>query len=438
MSYSEKAIEKLNGLQEGDLVKVSTTEYEIEGMLMPSLELGETDFIKIKISSGYNLGVDCNNADFSLVKKQFTQTIEPKKIKQIKQAEGLNKIGIVATGGTISSKVDYTTGGVRTLLKPEEYLESNKDLGEIAEIASIRIPFNAMSEDMNPKHWSIIAKEVAELLNSGLHGVIITHGTDTLHYTSAALSFALGNLRKPVALTAAQKSADRGSFDGVLNLTCAAKYAASNYSGVGIVMHYTNSDDYCQLIHGCKARKMHSTARNAFRSINQKPLALITKNELKSLSQELQENYSEEKVVLFNKFEEKVALIKVHPGFNPSVLQNYKDYKGIIIEGMGLGHVPTNGELSIIPEIKKLVDSGVLVGITTQCVYGTVNDRVYSNLRILKNTGAIFCDDMHSETAFVKLSWVLANTKDLEEAKMQLKENLRGEFSRGLNEEWIV
>ncbi|VVB70406.1 Glutamyl-tRNA(Gln) amidotransferase subunit D [uncultured archaeon] len=437
MTYSEKAIQKLTGIEEGDYLKVKTIEYELEGILLPSLELNETDFVKIKINSGYNLGIDCRKAEFSLVRKKKEQTIQPKKYK-VNKIEGLNKIGLITTGGTISSKVDYTTGGVKALMKPEEYVESNKDLMEIAEIESIRMPFNRMSEDLNPSHWSIIAKEVAELLNSGLHGIIVTHGTDTLHYTSAALSFALGNLRKPVAVVGAQKSADRGSFDGFLNLTCAARYAASNYSGVKLIMHYTNSDDYCQLIHGCKARKMHSSARNAFRSINEKPQALINKEEFKVLSEDLKENYESTPTELFDKFEEKVGLVKIHPGFNPSILQAYSNYKGIIIEGTGLGHVPTNGELSLIPEIKRLVESGVLVGITTQCIYGTVNDRVYSNLRILKNTGAIFCEDMHSETAFVKLSWVLANTNSIQEAETQMKENLRGEFSRGLNEEWML
>ncbi len=435
MTYSNAAIQKLNEIQEGDFLRVITSEYDIEGILLPSLELNETDFVKVKLSSGYNLGIDCNKAEFTLVRKKKEQTTQPKKFK-VDKIEGLNKIGLVATGGTISSKVDYRTGGVHALMKPEEYMESNKDLIDIAEITTTRIPFTILSEDMNIKHWSIIAKEVAELLNSGLHGVIVTHGTDTLHYTSAALSFALGNLRKPVAVTGAQKSADRGSFDGILNLTCAAKFAASNYSGVGIVMHYTNSDDYCQLIQGCKAKKMHSTARNAFRSINEKPLALISKEEFKDVR--ITENYEESPVELFNKFEENVALIKVHPGFNPSILQAYSNYRGLIIEGTGLGHVPTNGELSLISEIKKLVDSGVVVGITTQTVYGTVNDRVYSNLRVLSNTGAIFCDDMHSETAFVKLSWVLANTNNINEAKIKMKENLRGEFSRGLNEEWML
>jgi len=224
------------GAEPGDIVIIETKEQTEKGILMPSFD---PDIVFIKLDSGYNIGFDKTKIK-SIKTIGKSEPVEfPSSAK--KQDEKLPGISMIATGGTISSRVDYKTGGVSWLMKPEQLFFLAPKLLDIVKINKIERPFAIASENMSGRHWIELAKKTAELLNKKENqGVIITHGTDTLHYTAAALSFMLKNLNKPVVLTYSQKSTDRGSTDTVLNLTCSAYAALSDIAEVMLVGHGAN------------------------------------------------------------------------------------------------------------------------------------------------------------------------------------------------------
>jgi len=365
------------------------------------------------------------------IKEEFKFEMEKEKIKELKFDHKKPKVALIMTGGTIISRVDYRTGGVYALERPEELLTNIPELKNIVFIDDIKVPFKKMSEDLNYKDWQALAELVAKELNKN-EGVIITHGTDTLHYTSAALSFMLKNLSKPVVLVGSQRSSDRGSSDAFMNLICSAYAAVSNIAEVGVCMHGSTDDQYCYFIRGTKVRKLHTTRRDAFRSINEMPLAKFWPDGKIDILNKNHKTRKDGKVLADVKFEPKVALLKAYPGSEPEILEILakKGYRGFVIEGTGMGHVPTEAEKSWIPVIKKLIKDGIPVVIAPQTLYGRINTDVYTNLRVLYHEAkAIPAEDMLPEVAYVKLGWVLGHTKDLEEIRKMMLTNIAGEIT---------
>jgi len=264
------------------------------------------------------------------------------------------------------------------------------------------------------------------VLNEGSDGVIITHGTDTLGYTSAALSFMLNNLEKPVVLVGSQRSSDRPSSDASQNLLSAAKLACADYAGVFVVMHGSVSDDFCYIHRGTRVRKMHSSRRDAFRSINEEPLGIIRDGRIDMRKGAEVKPRGRGKAEVDARIEEKVALLKSFPGISPGLFRHYaENYRGIVIEGTGLGHVPE----ALFDEIENAVKKNVAIVMTAQTIYGRVNMRVYSTGRRLLQLGVIPGEDMISETAFVKLMHVLGKTRNLDEVRKLMLTNIAGEIS---------
>jgi glutamyl-tRNA(Gln) amidotransferase subunit D len=431
--YGNKIMDyfKANGISVGDKVRISYNGASIEGELMPSTEYNDPDVLIIKLKNGYNIGIG-----FSKVKLEKLESpnipIEFPKVDLTEQKD-LPRISMIYTGGTIGSRIDYKTGGVYMLTKPEELLF---DVPEVSKIANIDIEplFSIASEDMSYLEWQKIAEDAANALNKGAKGVVITHGTDTMHYTSAALSFMLQDLNAPVVLTGSQRSSDRGSSDAFMNLICSVYAAArSDIAEVGVCMHSTSSDDECAYIRGTKARKMHTSRRDAFRAINGKPLAFIGKDgRIRYNSQYRKVQAGSKEVHAQTKFEPRVAIVKAYPDSEPDIIDFYmgKKYRGIIIEGTGLGHAPvstSHQEYLWLPKIKEAADSGMVIGVTSQCIYGRVNSRVYRNLRLMSSAGAVYCEDMTPETAYVKLGWLLGNY-DAAKAKELMPVNIVGEI----------
>lgn len=438
--YSKEISEFLakGGIKVGDRVKVEYDGISMDGELMPKTGAGSPDTVIIKLKSGYNIGVGFSDIKISKLEGGGTGAgAFPR--AQLAQDGGLPRVSIIYTGGTIGSKIDYKTGGVEeSKMSPEELFFIVPEVSKIAQI-KVSNPFSIPSEEMGYQEWKIIAKEVARELNAGAHGVVVTMGTDTMHYLSAALSFMLQGLNAPVVVTGAQRSSDRGSSDAFLNLICAVQIAAkSDIAEVGICMHSSSSDQECQFIRGTKVRKMHSSRRDAFRPINMTPLAYVTPvGKIRHAHQSNRMSSRAGKVTVKANYESKVALVKVYPNSDPGILDFYiaKGYKGIIIEGTGLGHTPVspaNTEKSWLKPIADAVKKGVVVGMTTQCLYGRVNSEVYTNLRLISGAGAVYCEDMLPETAFVKLGWLLGNYPAIEAAEL-LCRNLTGEISQRID-----
>jgi len=309
---------------------------------------------------------------------------------------------------------------------------------EIAQISPIRAKsvFSILSEDLTPKHWQVLAEEIREEIKSGCTGVVILHGTDTMHYTSAALSFMLQKLPVPVVLVGAQRSPDRGSSDNRQNLISALLAAKSDIATVSLCMHSTVNDDSCLLHLGTKVRKLHSSRRDAFKSVNRLPIAKIFPKEkrIEPLSSYDKRGNSPE-LEFDNKINGNVGLLYAHPGIKPQLVDKFADYDGIVVAGTGFGHVSTNPSndklaLPVIGNLKALIDSDVKVVMAPQTIFGRVNLNVYSAGRLLKEIGVIGdgCD-FTPETALVKLMWVLGHEKKYAKVKKEMETNIAGEIT---------
>lgn len=416
----------------GDTVEVITTKKKYEGILMPRPKSIKGNDVIIKLNSGYNIGISKRKIKkIKVIKKAKTKKA---KVKKFKNNKNLPTISILSTGGTISSKVDYKTGGTYTSLNAEDFVALEPKILEFANIKARNIE-QIMSENVTSDKWIRIAKEINKELNKKeVDGVVVTHGTDTMHYTTAILSFMFEKLSKPVVFVGAQRSTDRGSSDTFMNLKCAVIAATKKLGEITLCMHATTNDNFCYLHRGTKVRKIHTSRRDAFRSINQFPIAKIWPNGDVSFLSEFK--ISEKETKLRTKIEKKVALIYSYPGIEPSLIDYFvkNGYKGIVIAGTGLGHVPEN----LFPKIKKAVKKGIPVCITSQCLYGRNHESVYSNLRKLKETGAIFCEDMLLEVAYVKLMYVLGKTKNMEKIKELMKENLKGEINPKISKDMYM
>ena len=386
--------------------------------------------------------------EIKLIKKSSEKETEI----EIKRSKEKPNVAMIITGGTISARLNPRKGGVDWLDNPESLFKFYPKIFEKVNVIKVEVPFMKASEDMDFKDWKKIARVAEKLLNdSNIKGIIITHGTDFLHYTSAALSFFLRNLNKPVVLTYSQRSIDRASSDAELNLECSAIAAISDIAEVMIVGHATINDDFCYAIPGTKTRKMHSSRRDAFKVINSKPFAKIFTDSTKNsknfgdskisnsgvieILSEYKKRDNKRKVKIDSKFEEKVALVKIYPGQSPEILNYYfkKKYRGIILEMSGLGHVPTKrARKSWTKKLKEVQKKGLIICAAAQTIYGRLDPLVYSNGRELLKTGIIYLEDMLPETALVKLSWILGHNewaKDKEIVKEKMFENFSHEMN---------
>ncbi len=415
----------------GDNVEIELMKTSYKGTLLQSPE-SEKGVVLIKLSSGYNLGIIKKEIrEIRILKKYHEQAKEETEIKKDKEKPS---IAMIITGGTIASKLDPKTGGVDPLASPHDFFKSYPEIFERVNVIKIETPFMKASEDMDPTDWQKIARVAEKLLNDGnIKGIIIAHGTDTLHYTSAALSFFLRNLNKPVVLTYSQRSIDRASSDARLNLQCAALAAISDIAEVMLVGHGSTNDDFCYAMPGTKVRKLHSSRRDAFKAVNAEPFAKIYPDKIIKISEYRMRNSN--KVKLDVKLNENVALVRIYPGQNPDILDYYlkNKYKGIILEMTGLGHVPTSkAKKSWIKKLREVQGRGVVICATAQTIFGRLDPYVYSNGRDILETGVIYLEDMLSETALVKLEWVLGH-EEWAKNKATIKEKMLQNFSHEFN-----
>ena len=422
----------------GDTVKVHTKEQVYEGTMLPRPDIFDDGYTIIKLGNGYNIGIE----NKKITKIEVAKKYEKKKAEKKKDSEinkSLPTVSILSFGGTISSKIDYKTGGVYADYTAEDFVAMLPELENAANLRAEKV-MSIMSEDLAPEDWQLMAKRIAKELNDEeVDGVVVTQGTDTLHFSTAAMSFFLKNLNKPVVFTAAQRSIDRGSSDAFFNLLCAVN-AAAKFDGAAVVtcMHGTSDDKYCILNRGTKVRKMHTSRRDAFRPINELPLAKVFEDGKIEILNNNYEKRNENKVSANDKFDSKTALIYVYPGMDPQIFDFYleKKYKGIVIAATGLGHVSTlNSKFSLIKKLKELIDNGISIVIAPQTIYGRVHPYVYSPLRKLSiELKCIFAEDMLPEVAYIKLGWVLGHTTKPEEIQKMMLTNYAGEITERSDE----
>ena len=406
----------------GDSVRVEADTTHV-GIIMPRYEHADDKHIVLKLASGYNVGLEILG-----IKKIVKLDIQTPRVKmQEKQAHvnGLSKILLLSTGGTIASKVDYRTGAVTPILTAEELNASVPELSKIANIDTEEV-LSEYSENIMPKHWMRIAEKINNNVKSGYAGIIVAHGTDTMHYTSAFLSFALAGISIPVLLVGSQRSSDRASSDAALNLIGAARLIIHGIQGgIYVAMHQDTSDDVIACHIGTRVRKNHTSKRGAFQTVGNKPAYIITDNNI-------QENFQGPffKTDTFTpsiKLDSRVALVKYHPGFDPKMLDWIVEagYRGVIFEGTGLGHI---GDITH-ESVKRAKDRGLFLGMTSQCIDGRVRMTVYESGRDLLNMGITPLEDMLPEVALVKAMWVFGKCDNAKEAEIAMLEDIASEMS---------
>lgn len=425
-----KEFYKKNNISEGKEIEFTYNEEKVKGTIIPS----NKNKLKIKMDSGYNAGFNIENISNIKILGEKNKVGKAKTIK-VKQNPDLKKILILHTGGTIASRVNYKTGGVETSFEPEDLLTMFPELMDIANIDS-KLIRNMWSDDLRFEHLSLIAKEIKKNADK-YEGIIVGMGTDNIANGAAGTAFAV-DTNIPILFVGAQRSSDRGSSDAGMNLVCAAEFITkTDFSGVALCMHNSINDNKCAILPGTKTRKMHTSRRDAFKAIDDTPIALVDyKTKKIEYLKKLLKRKS--KTTIKPNFENKVGLLKISINMFPEQFEFFSqnNFKGLVIEGTGLGQTPgqmpdditKKAHKEIYPAIKKLVKKGCVIVMTSQCINGRVNMNVYNKGRDLLNLGIIPGEDMTAETALVKLSWLLANYPKKEVEKL-IRENLKGEIS---------
>jgi glutamyl-tRNA(Gln) amidotransferase subunit D len=452
ISKSQQLLDKYK-VKIGDNVKLLSNKGDYSGIIMPRYESFNDDYVVIKLKSGYNIGILVENIIYITNENSSEASVNTLLNVDSKYGEPFNnfvplkendytidgsikttplpKILLLSTGGTIASKIDYRTGGVTSILNASELYAI---FPEISNYASIYPEFllNEYSENINPDHWSLISERISRaILYEHFDGIIISHGTDTIHYTSSAISFALQNLSISIVLVGSQRSSDRPSSDAFTNLLGAIKFITkTKFTGVFVCMHHTPSDEIIACYIGTRVRKNHTSKRNAFQSLDYIPFALINNSEIicnTDLKKINERGNITKNLISKTSFDNRVFLLKFYPGFDPSFLECFLnlDYKVLILEGTGLGHNSKN----CFPYIEKLIDSGIIIFMTSQCIYGRVQMTVYDTGRDLLDLGIIPLSDMSSETAIVKAMWALSNSINTTDLIEIMKINLSHEIS---------
>ncbi|MEM0057005.1 MAG: Glu-tRNA(Gln) amidotransferase subunit GatD [Candidatus Geothermarchaeota archaeon] len=419
---------KKKGIGIGDYVEILLTNgLRIKGLVMPKHEFSKPDILIVKLENGYNIGINVSKI-VEIEKTQFSVKSRGITLREeVKKREKMPRVLILGVGGTILSKVDYVTGGVKSAVSVDELLSILPEVADIAEIET-DIIMNKYSEHLTPDDWSIIARRVySEIVKKKYSGIVILHGTDTLAYTAAALSFSLQQLPIPVVLVGSQRSSDRPSSDAALNLISAIRVAAySEIAEVVVALHSSTSDNLVSIHQGTRVRKVHTSRRDAFQSIDVLPYMMVDYNGNMYTIRSDYRRRGERQPLLYPKFSRDAYLVKFYPGFNKNILLYllHEGAKAIILEGTGLGHV---GEY-LYETIRTLIKDGVRIYMTSQCIWGRVNMNVYDTGRILKKMGVIQLDNMLSEVAYVKASWILGNFGESELDTLMLS-NIAGEIT---------
>lgn len=421
--YRGRGLEFLtsNKIEIGSQVRIHADSI-YSGVVMPRYEHSDDHHIVLKLKSGYNIGLGLDK--IKKVELEAAPAAKKEAVYNPQPNPKLPKILLLSTGGTIASRIDYRTGAVTPALTAAELNASVPELASMANIDA-EVLFSEYSENLLPEHWIKIAEKLDSYFKSEYDGIIVAHGTDTMQYTASALAFSLAGFPKPVVLVGSQRSSDRPSSDAASNLIAATKFLIEVGSpGIFVAMHNNSSDDEIACNWATRVRKNHTSRRDAFKTIGGPPAYIVKPDgiEKNSLFNAPQREYAPR-----IRFDSHVMLIKYYPGLDPKIIDYAADsgYRGIVMEGTGLGHVGKTAYGAIERAKKK----GLFIGMTSQCIDGMVRMTVYDSGRDLLNLGVVPLGNMIPETALVKAMWALANSKDSNEMASLMKENIALEFT---------
>jgi glutamyl-tRNA(Gln) amidotransferase subunit D len=397
------------------------------GTVVPRNELSGDRVLPLKLESGYNVGVRIEpNFRFRLLETTSHPVLPRSDAAPSPVRTGrvvAPPVSLLTTGGTIASRVDYETGGVRPVGEERELLAFYPELAEGGPVRIVPV-LDRLSEDIVPSDWMLLADRTVEAFRGGARGVVIAHGTDTLGITAAALSFLLADLPGPVVLVGAQRSPDRPSSDGPSNLAAAVRLAREGDLGeVVVLMHAGLSDGAFAIHRGTGVRKMHASRRDAFESRNAPTLGTMDAAGIRWHRRPRPR--SEGPARADGPLDEKGALLTFYPGLSAERAAAFVEgLRGVVLGGTGLGHVAS----AHLPWIRAATARGVVVAMTTQCLAGNVDPFVYATGRELERAGVVYLGDLLPETAYTKLLWALGHAPTAAGVAALLRADVAGEF----------
>ncbi len=408
------AVLKQFGIRVWSEAVVESTRGTFRGIILPRSESDDDRHLVLKLSTGYNIGIEVSTiqrmeeigyreAHYKIPEKEFPVSRDKPNIK------------LLGTGGTIASRLDYRTGAVIPAFSPGELYGAVPELADICNLSTEKL-FAVFSENMGPSQYKTLAIAIGEEIKKGIDGIVIGHGTDTMHHTASALAFMVQNSPVPIVMVGSQRSSDRPSSDAALNLIHATTAAAhSDIAEVMVCMFGPTSDEYGLLHRGTRVRKMHSSYRSTFRTVGDIPLAMVRREGVTPLRQDYNKRRKDRNVEILPFFEERVSLLYYYPNMHPDIIDSLVDkgYRGIVIAGTGLGHV----NKPVYPAIERAIKAGVCIYMTVQTLWGYVHMFVYDTGRDLMSKGIIPAQNMLPEVAYIKLGWALGQTRDLEKVR---------------------
>jgi len=407
-------------------VEMETSHGGFRGLILPRSETSDDRHIVLKLASGYNVGIaaDTISAMTEMGRREVSYKIPEKEFPT--DASKPNVV-LFGTGGTIASRLDYRTGAVIPAFSPGELYGSVPELADICNLRTEKL-CGVFSENMGPEQYKQIATRIGEEIERGIDGIVIGHGTDTMHHTAAILSFMVQDTPVPIVMVGSQRSSDRPSSDAAINLINAVKAAAEgDIAEVTVCMFGPTSDEYCLLHRGTRVRKMHSSYRSTFRTIGATPLATIDHKNIVYLKEDFKWRRDDRTVRINTAFEERVTMVYYYPNMHPDVIDALVDkgYRGIVIAGTGLGHV----NKPLYPALKRATERGVHIYMTVQTVWGYVQMYVYETGREIMKLGVVPASNMLSETAYMKLCWALGQSDDRDEVRRIMLTPVAGEIT---------
>ncbi|MDZ7318362.1 MAG: Glu-tRNA(Gln) amidotransferase subunit GatD [candidate division KSB1 bacterium] len=414
------------GTQVWSDVEVTTTRGEFKGIILPRSETADDRHIVLKLRNGYNVGLAVETIT-QMAEKGYKQAHYKIPEKTFPYDPKKPRVKLLGTGGTIASRLDYRTGAVIPAFSPGELYGSVPELADICNLETEKL-YGVFSENMGPEQWIGTATAIGREIEKGVDGIVIGHGTDTMHHTAAILSFMVQHSPVPIVMVGSQRSSDRPSSDAAINLINATKTAAeSDIAEVMVCMFGPTSDQYDLLHRGTRVRKMHSSYRSTFRTIGDIPLAMVCRDWIIPLRDDYQRRRKDRQVVINTAFEEKVSIVYYYPNMKPDIIEALIDngYRGIIIAGTGLGHV----NKPLYPSLKRANELGIAMYMTVQTLWGYVQMYVYDTGRDIMELGVIPAANMLPEVAYVKLGWALGQSSDLKKVKEIMLTPIAGEIT---------
>ncbi len=403
------AVMKEHGVTVWCEVRAHTTRGTFEGLILPRSETSDALHIVLKLGTGYNIGIrhdtitgmekiGYREAHYGIPEKAFPTDPKHPDVK------------LLGTGGTIASRLDYRTGAVIPAFSPGELYGSVPELADLCNLETEKV-FGVFSENMGPDQYLVLAEKVGEAIREGYDGVVIGHGTDTMHHTAAALSFMVQRPPVPVVMVGSQRSSDRPSSDAARNLIAATRAAGHGpIAEVMVCMFGPTSDLYNLLHRGTRVRKMHSSVRSTFRTLGDIPLARVDEEKVIPIKDDWSPRRQDRDVEVHAVFERRVTIAYYYPGMQPDVIDGLVDagYRGIVIAGTGLGHV----NRAIYPALERARDAGVQLYMTLQTLWGFVQMHVYETGREILELGVVPLANMLPEVAYINLGWALGMHPD--------------------------